>query len=178
MSSPSKEKFTIRPLLPSQAGEVLAIEGAAGGTSALAQLFFAGAPKNPETGETNDADKIAELREKRRKKHVEEIVEQLKNPEVVYHTVTCAQADDSELLEHGSQQEEDGNELATKDEKIIAYAYWQYHKGRSEEEWKTLWETRKERRPEGIYHELVDATGGQRTLKRAKIIGSSDYYCE
>jgi hypothetical protein len=57
--------------------------------------------------------------------------------------------------------------------RIAAFAQWQFNKGRSEEEWKKMWDNR--RRPEGINVELCDATSGQNLLKRAKILGDQDY---
>lgn len=56
--------------------------------------------------------------------------------------------------------------------KPVAYAFWQYHHGKSEEEWTEFY--RRRHRPPGMNHALADATGGVRILKRAKILGDED----
>ncbi|KKA19812.1 hypothetical protein T310_6204 [Rasamsonia emersonii CBS 393.64] len=58
--------------------------------------------------------------------------------------------------------------------KAVAYAWWQYAKGRTEAEWAETYANRY--RPEGMNKALMDATSGARFLKRAKILGEKDVF--
>jgi hypothetical protein len=56
---------------------------------------------------------------------------------------------------------------------VVGYALWEWHEGRTAEEWRYFWETRT--RPAGINLGLCDVTSGQRVLKRPGILGDRPY---
>jgi len=58
--------------------------------------------------------------------------------------------------------------------KIVAFAWWQMCKGKTEEEWAKFYAGR--HRPPHCNAALMDAMGGARTLRRAKLLGDRDYY--
>jgi hypothetical protein len=58
-------------------------------------------------------------------------------------------------------------------EEMVGWGLWMEVDGRSEEDWPEFYKNR--RRPVGCNLELLDATGGVRILKRAKIIGDRNY---
>ena len=58
----------------------------------------------------------------------------------------------------------------------VAYAIWQHHHGKSENEWAEIY--KKRWRPAEMNHALADATEGAQILKRARILGSQGCMCK
>jgi hypothetical protein len=56
---------------------------------------------------------------------------------------------------------------------VVGYALWEWHGGRSFDEWRHFWETR--HRPAHMNLGLCDVTSGQRVLKRPGILGERPY---
>jgi len=60
----------------------------------------------------------------------------------------------------------------TSTNRIVAYVWWQHHVGKTEEEWAETYRNR--RRTPRMNKALMDATSGERFLRRAKILGDQD----